>query len=643
MRGVVVFLILMSSVLRAQDFDHIEEISRFEKKSNSLIDWNTSSYRGSFDVVKQVLSLEADPRVQYIRGLVTTTFVVKQPLDEIQLDFSDSLVVDSIYLGVNRLYGFERKNHLLDIKLPAILQPGTSASLLVFYQGKPVADRSFVTDTSKNGKPVMWTLSEPYGAKDWWPCKQDLQDKIDTLEFFLKVPKGFKAVANGVFQSSFAVDSHLVFHYRHSYPIVSYLVAFAVADYAYFEETLALKKGDLKFINYVYKEDSLTAWNDLRTFDKTINLFEDLFGPYPFRREHYGHAQFGWGGGMEHQTLSFMYHFQHGLVAHELAHQWFGDKITCASWQHLWLNEGFATYLDGLTYNFLFPPDRWTGWKQENIKIITQKHDGSVFIPDTSDRARMFDHQLTYRKGAYLLHMLRGQMGDTSFFKAIQSYLMDEKLAYGFASTDDLIWHLKKTAPANFNLDEFFNDWFYKQGWPKYRVQYYQDEKHKVYVVLGQEQSYVWEGTFFDMKVPIQLVTDQSDTTVWLTHTFDGQQYEIQLNHELRFFAFDPELWLLSGNNEVSRVDYHHATNSYKLAPNPAKDKVRVYYSNTILPGVSVEIYDLSGKLAWSRKVNLGLGSDHFDLPLADLRAGTYVVSIKDYYSTTTLRLVKGQ
>lgn len=640
MRWLIIPLVLWSSFLSAQSTDAIEEIARFEKRAfaeNSSIGLS----RPEFDVVKQIISITVNPKIEYVQGNVATTFSVKQPMPKMVLDFSQRLAVDSIYLGATKIASYQKQGDFLHIDFPSTLSEGSSHTIRIFYLGEPIRDRSFVTDTSRAGNPIMWTLSEPYGAKDWWPCKQDLQDKIDSLELFIKVPKGYHAVGNGVFQGSYAVDSQMLFHYKHSYPIVTYLVAIAVADYAYFEEDLKLKQGNLKFINYVFKEDSLKAWNDLRTFSKTMDLFEDLFGPYPFRREHYGHAQFGWGGGMEHQTMSFMYHFEHPLVAHELAHQWFGDKVTCGSWQDLWLNEGFATYLTGLSYEFLFPNDRWLGWKQDNIQIITNRHDGSVFIPDTSDRGRMFDQQLTYRKGAYLLHMIRGQIGDTAFFQAIRSYLNDEKLAYGFAKTEDLKWHFKKTAPSSFDVDEFFEDWYYRQGWPKYQIQYYQDEKNRVYFNIGQEQSYVWEGTFFDMKIPIQLVTDRSDTTIWLDHSFDGQQYEVQLDYELRVLAFDPEMWLLHRDSKVEEVDYKHSNLSYKLSPNPAKDVVRVMYSENVLPGVEVEVYDVSGKLVLSRSVGLGLGSAYFDLPLAELRAGAYIVSIKDYYNTSTLRLVK--
>ena len=272
-------------------------------------------------MLKQLLSVTINPEVYYISGSVSTSFKVVSTFSEMTLDCSPELRIDSIYLGSKRLHSFEQKDNFLIINLKQSLEAGSQHELRISYQGKPNSSRAFITDTTAKGNAVAWTLSEPYGAKDWWPCKQDLQDKIDSLEVLVKVPKKYKAVANGVAQPVLSVDSHKVYHFKHNYPIVTYLVAIAVADYAYFEENLELPSGPLKFINYVYKEDSLKAWQDLRTFKSTASLFDSLFGEYPFAKEHYGHAQFGWGGGMEHQGISFMVNFNHSLVAHELAHQ----------------------------------------------------------------------------------------------------------------------------------------------------------------------------------------------------------------------------------------------------------------------------------------------------------------------------------
>src|SRR5690606_10981156 len=117
-------------------------------------------------------------------------------------------------------------------------------------------------------------------------------------------------------------------------------------------------------INYLYPENYQSAVNQLAVTLPIMNLFENLFGTYPFHQEKYGHAQFGWGGGMEHTTVSFMGSFSRGLIAHELAHHWFGNKVTCGTWQDIWINEGFAEYMAGLVVASLYGDEPFANWKK---------------------------------------------------------------------------------------------------------------------------------------------------------------------------------------------------------------------------------------------------------------------------------------
>lgn len=202
-----------------------------------------------------------------------------------------------------------------------------------------------------NEKKVLWTLSEPYGARDWWPTKQTLNDKIDSCDIFVTTPSGYKVGSNGILLNVVQDGNNVIHHWKHIHAEPAYLIAIAVADYSEYIDWVPLDSGDsLMVLEYVYPCNLLSAQLQTTDIIPTMQFFIELFGDFPF--EKYGHAQFGWGGGMEHSSMTFVGGFNHGLLAHELAHQWFGDKITCGSWQDIWLNEGFATYLEGLTYDF---------------------------------------------------------------------------------------------------------------------------------------------------------------------------------------------------------------------------------------------------------------------------------------------------
>jgi aminopeptidase N len=635
----VMFFLVLSNVF-SQHQQELQEIINTEKKAFEIGLKNASvaEDRSYFDVVSQTLDLTANPDTQFIAGKVTTHFVVlKSGVNSIVLDLSSTLTLDSV--KSQELITWKHQNNRIEISYTSPLSQKTKYELELYYHGSPEGGRAFTTDSVKDGK-VLWTLSEPYGAMEWWPCKQDLQDKIESLTIHITHPDSLTAVANGLKTNEVPLPNNFKrTSFQHNYPVVSYLVAFAVSKYEVLTDTIAHHGKKLPFVNYVYPSSKNEAIRDLQNFDKTLFLFDSLFGEYPFSKELYGHAQFSWGGGMEHQTMSFMYNFNHSLVAHELAHQWFGDQITCGSWQDLWLNEGFATYLTGLSYEALFRDEVWFNWKNQTLKAATSRLDGSVWIEDTTDVARMFSSALTYNKGAYLLHMLRWKMGDDAFFKAIRNYLNDKKLSYNFARTDDLIFHLKQTNDAD--IDEFFNDYFYGKGWPSYTIKWYQSQDYTLYLVVEQELSFGWQNVFFDMDLPFWVLGNGLDTNLRLTHTQARQEFVIPLDKPIVDLLFDPNLWLLSGNNTVERVDYEHELIGYKIAPNPVKDQLKVFASGANLPSTNLKIFNLSGQQVWSGKAPQGISSNGFYVDVAHLQKGLYLLHVEDYFSTTVLRFVK--
>ncbi|HOW32637.1 MAG TPA: M1 family aminopeptidase, partial [Bacteroidales bacterium] len=328
--------------------------------------------------------------------------------------------------------------------------------------------------------------------------------------------------------------------------------------------------------NYVYPEDSAHLRNFAALALPVMSLFEELFGHYPFKDEKFGQAEFGWGGGMEHQTMTFLGRgaFNHEIIAHELAHQWFGDAVTCGSWHDIWLNEGFATYSAGITYEHFSPQLYWPKWKYQNQSYVTMKPDGKVFCDDTTSVDRIFDSRLSYSKGALVLHMLRWIVGDEHFYAGIRSYFNDPGSHFEFARTKDFKHHMEME--CGYSLDWFFNDWIYSEGYPSYSLHCTQSPGGNAAVRIDQATSHP-SVSFFKLPVPVYFYGNSRDTVITFQHEFSGQVFNIEPGFVIDSIRIDPERWIISAGNTVtiSQPQGKYLT----ISPNPAHDLVAVFYN----------------------------------------------------------------
>ncbi len=557
------------------------------------------------DFTYQRMEWEINPEIKYIKGKITTRFtVLNDSLKEIRFDLHDSLRVDSV-LNHNEILEYFRETNTLVISLANTLYRDATDSISIFYQGTPFESGfgSFV-QSYHAGAPIIWTLSEPYGAMEWWPCKQSLIDKIDSIDIIVTSPEGYRTASNGILVNESVVNNDKrSMHWRHRYPIATYLIAIAVTNYAEFSDTIHLPENRYFPIqNFVFPENLESARNNARQTVDLMNLFNELFGEYPFSREKYGHAQFGWGGGMEHQTMSFMGSFGFELISHELAHQWFGNYITLGSWKDIWLNEGFATYAAGLSYENLLDGFWWPRWKRLNHDKIIGNPGGSVYVPDTTQVGRIFDSCLSYSKGAYLLHMLRWIMGDEPFFEAIRNYLNDPQCIFGFASTETVKRHFENT--AGFSLDQFFEQWYYGEGYPIYSLNYSLVEENKLLLKLHQLTSHP-SVSFFEMPVPLRIYGPQAGDSVdfRLMHTYSGQEFLLDPGFDVTRIEIDPDLWILKKVSSISKANLNGIGFQPEIYPNPFSERLYI----KIPPGdvlQSIEIIDMNGRIVLNATVN---------------------------------------
>ena len=580
----------------------------------------------NYDMIYHRCEWQINPDTNYIKGAVTSYFKpTAAAFNQIQFDLTTSLTVDSVKYHNNSLLFSQLAGDLLQITLPASLPIHILDSITVFYQGVPSGSGfgSFI-QTNHSGTPIIWTLSEPFGAKDWWPCKQDLLDKMDSLDIIVTTPQVNRVASNGILVSETLVGTDKIFHWKTKHPIAAYLLGVAVTNYVFYSNYVPLSPTDsIEVLNYVYPENLSAAQAQTPDIINVISFYDSITVVYPFADEKYGHAQFGWGGGMEHQTMSFVVGFNHSLIAHECAHQWFGDHVTCGSWQDIWLNEGFATYFEGLTEERFFP-STWYAWKQNKISHITSVPNGSVLCTDTTNVNRIFDSRLTYNKGAYLLHMLRWKLGDSTFFLGLKNYLNDPFLAGGYAKTPQLKIHLENVSGQN--LTSFFNEWYYNQGFPSYQI-YYSQIGSTVSVTANQTTSDA-SVAFFEMPISIKFIGLSQDTTIVFDHTFSGQTFTAAVNFPILAAEFDPELWILSASNSITGITNYQFNDAISVFPNPTNENISLSFQLKNQQEFSVELTDVTGRKVLNKTETVSAGTSTKTITTEQFAKGVYLLKV---------------
>jgi aminopeptidase N len=639
MKKVLFFLLIIMFQLswaQAPDPYFNDKVAVMERRSfQKMASFAEAADYTSFDLIYQQLHFEVDPAVNAISGSVLSTIkFLKENTDKISFDLAQNLVVDSVrYNG--RKIAFQHENHKIAITTPAPEPKNAIGSVEVYYHGSPAKTEfgSFIV-AKHNNVPVLWTLSEPYGAKDWWPCKESLADKIDSLDVFITCPSAYKAASNGKLVSDVVAGAKRTAHWKHRYPIATYLVAIAVTDYETYTDLVDLPDGEkLEIVNYIYPEYLATAKTKTAETRDIMAFFNSKFITYPFAAEKYGHAQFGWGGGMEHQTMSFMANLEFELVAHEMAHQWFGNYITLASWHDIWLNEGFATYLTGLTYENLLNGTYWPIWKDFQVSRITSLPGGSVYVADTTNVSRLFSGRLSYSKGAYLLHMLRWEMGDARFFSSLKNYLNDPEVAYGFASHEKLVEHLEMAADTTFT--EFFADWYYGEGHPVYQLNLFTDnaDQGKQKLRVSQNPSHP-SVSFFEMHLPVRVWKNAKSTDLRLHHTKQNQEFVVSAE-KVDSVQFDPDQWLIAKADKVLSAPHVSQINEIQIIAERVLNRIRV-----LVPAnsgkISLRIFDISGRLVSTSHVQ----SEDSWVDTQGWRRGVYLVEVESKLPPKTVKVV---
>lgn len=472
-----------------------------------------------------------------ITGTVTTYFnTITSNVTTIDLDLNDasfnnaSLIVK--YHGTTCTRSFPSTN-ILRITLPVTLPNNRFDSISVSYSGNPPAVNGQAEGYQRKqdgaGNWYIYTLSESYEDRDWWPCKADMQDKADSLDINLTVPNTYWVAAPGKLVDSTINGANRTFKFKHRYPIASYLVAIGVAKYnRHYRGTVTIGSKQVPVVYNTFPDmTGATLTNALTKMDQSkqfLTEFSNKYGPYPFADEKHGYYQFGWGGGMEHQTFSAMSAGSMAswdVIAHELAHQWFGDKVSFATWNHLWLAEGFAKYSEVLAAELVnvgtTPVSHRSSIKTTARALTNTPIQLSAASIATSNTIWTTNNDnAVYQRGAMVVSMLRATLGDTKFFQALKNYIADPLLAYKSATTADLERNIE--GQAGIDMSSFFTAWINGAGTPSYTGQYYTVGK---YIQFKFTQTRVGGAvSHFPMPIVLKIANSGNtyDTTVVIYH-----------------------------------------------------------------------------------------------------------------------------
>lgn len=591
----------------------------------------------NFDVHHIRMEWFIDPALNYISGKITFDYRITENSNSITLDLLQQLVVDSIFYHGNKIAYTQTPDNGLIINFPSSISANTKDSVSVFYQGVPGGSGfgSFYQG-KHSGVPVIYTLSEPYGAREWWPCKNNLLDKTDSVDIFITCPKQYQPSSNGVMVTNDINGSFRTSYFRHRFPISTYLVAIAVTNYVFNSDTVQVGNNSYPFQSYFYPESAAGLIPREIYCKMAFRTFSRLVGLYPFAAEKYGHTQWGWGGGMEHQTNSFINLASPVLMSHELAHQWFGDLVTCGSWKDIWLNEGFATYLSFLYHEDNFP----TFYKPMLESALTQivsDSTGSVYVDDTTSESRIFSGRLSYNKGAYVLHMLRGVLGDSTFFRGLRRYTNDPALKLNFALTKDLQRNLE--AESGKDLKDFFQNWIYGQGYPNYHADWYQNNKNWVKVKLLQSTSHP-SVAFYKMPVTLVLKGATQQASFKVDHQYSGEEFWIDPGFVVDTVMIDPDSWILSKIKTSTKLSAPAGNNTIKVYPNPGTGPIYVSVTNPTDKNLSITVYNSLGQKLYFMKKDTPGQDELISIPATVLSRGVYFIEIRTEKSIKLVRKV---
>ncbi|GGF09822.1 peptidase M1 [Hymenobacter cavernae] len=602
-----------------------------------------------YDVSYYKLDISLENNSRAVGGVVRMQARAKQTLDSLAFELYPTFTIDSVVVNGRRSPGLRRAAGDVTAGLSSAVAGNTVFNALIYYRG--IAPNSntggaAIGNALNTGRrapwnvDVTWSLSEPFGAYEWWPCKQVLTDKADSSDVWVTTSNPNKVGSNGVLERVTPLPGNKSRHeWKSRHPIDYYLISVAVGPYVEYVNYANPAGGPrIPIVNYVYNAAALDSYKV--EIDRTpgfIENYSSLVGLYPFADEKYGHSMAPLGGGMEHQTMTTQDGFDFTLTAHELFHQWFGDNVTCASWQDIWLNEGFASYGEYLSYQRFIPGNARPWMDQAHSSAMN--NNGSVLVTDTTNTNRIFNSALSYKKGAAVVHMLRYLLNDdTKFFRALRTY---QTIYRGStARTSDLQRVFE--AEAGRSLTYFFQQWYVGRGYPTFSVRWNQVGA-SLYLQTTETASFPSATPFFDTDLDYRV--SYSNGTSQIVRLRQGQavsSFSVPAAGTVSSIDLDPNQWVLNGVGTIVRDNTLVLANKalaqaapLHVYPNPCHDFLQLPDLGLGRTAATAEVLDATGRVVLRQTMR----AEQQQLDTRALASGLYQLR----FTTATGEVLRGR
>jgi len=630
MKKILIILFTLSFIqLHAQTNGYTCNKSKTYKhkvKSNTL-PLNYIQETEKYDVIHYDLDLKANNMNTNLVGTVKMTAIANENIDTVIFELFPSYTIDTLLVNQNTALFSWRET---GIHCKVNVKKGEKFTISTSYSGKapdestnPLGGAGYSQKQSPSWKKnVSWTLSEPFSAYEWFPCKQSLTDKIDSVYIKITVPDSCMAGSNGLLQNITSLpNNQKCFYWKHLQPIDYYLISFSVANYIDYSLYAHPKDADSILIqNYVYP-NALAKFKD--QIDNTadfIEYYSDIYSLYPFQKEKYGHCMAPISGGMEHQTMTTLGFFDEELVAHELAHQWWGDHVTCGSWSDIWLNEGFATYSEYLMLAKLFPGSE-KGKLNDIHNSVLSVSNGSTWVKDSLNENSIFSRELVYDKGAAIIHTLRYIIqNDALFFQALRNY--QSEFGFKTATASDFKKSVEKT--TGIDLTNYFNEWYYGEGYPTYAAKLIPKSDNTVELTVTHKGSAPNITPCFTNPIDIRISrTNKTDTIIRVAITSNLQKTSFSLALGLKeVIEIDPTNFIV---NRVEQFTNHIDTmhDNILIYPNPTQDFITIELKNPM--NATVKLISIDGKILIEKTF-----SKETQLDIRNQSPGSYILVIEN-------------